>query len=280
MEKHEQAELDYVSGMKYKDIAEKYEVSLNTVKSWKKRHKWSREPVKSVHTKKEGAGAPEKSESEEENTEKELNEKQHLFCLYYVKSFNAAKAYQKAYGCSYATAATNGPALLRNTQIRNSIELLKQSRLNRKLLSEDDIFQKYMDIAFSDITDYVSFGQEEVQVTAMYGPVYEKDEKTGVTKIINTVRFKQSEEVDGSLIQEVSSGKDGAKIKLADRMKALNWLADHMDLATEEQKARIDQLKANTAKIKGEDTEETVTDDGFVEALNATAREDWSDEED
>lgn len=37
------AEQDYLSGMKYKAIAEKYGVSLNTVKSWKKRHGWSRE---------------------------------------------------------------------------------------------------------------------------------------------------------------------------------------------------------------------------------------------
>ncbi|WP_423219649.1 P27 family phage terminase small subunit [Clostridium ihumii] len=38
----ENAYKDYISGMKYKDIAEKYEVSLNTVKSWQKRYKWSR----------------------------------------------------------------------------------------------------------------------------------------------------------------------------------------------------------------------------------------------
>ena len=36
------AESDYVAGMKYKDIAAKYEVSINTVKSWKKRYAWSR----------------------------------------------------------------------------------------------------------------------------------------------------------------------------------------------------------------------------------------------
>ncbi|MBA1394727.1 hypothetical protein EQ500_12780, partial [Lactobacillus sp. XV13L] len=29
------AEHDYVLGMKYKDIAEKYSVSINTVRSWK-----------------------------------------------------------------------------------------------------------------------------------------------------------------------------------------------------------------------------------------------------
>lgn len=39
-----------MSGMKYKDIADKYGVSLNTVKSWKVRHKWDK---KGVHTKSE-----------------------------------------------------------------------------------------------------------------------------------------------------------------------------------------------------------------------------------
>lgn len=58
-EKYVQAEKDYVKGMKYKDIAEKYQVSLNTVKSWKKRYGWNRDrgalKEKSVHTKKRGA---------------------------------------------------------------------------------------------------------------------------------------------------------------------------------------------------------------------------------
>lgn len=53
------AERDYVSGMKYKAIAEKYGVSLNTVKSWKKRHGWNREKgapsTDKVHPKKGGA---------------------------------------------------------------------------------------------------------------------------------------------------------------------------------------------------------------------------------
>ena len=57
------AESDYVAGMKYKDIAAKYGVSINTVKSWKKRYAWSRNKKtgciqkgctqnKRVHTKK------------------------------------------------------------------------------------------------------------------------------------------------------------------------------------------------------------------------------------
>lgn len=56
MEKYELAEIDYKKGMKYKDIADKYEVSLNTVKSWKTRY-WGKKKVctqnkKGMHTKK------------------------------------------------------------------------------------------------------------------------------------------------------------------------------------------------------------------------------------
>ena len=41
--KREQAYQDYLKGMKYSEIAEKYGVTLNTVKSWKSRQKWTRE---------------------------------------------------------------------------------------------------------------------------------------------------------------------------------------------------------------------------------------------
>ena len=43
MEKSELARKDYEAGMKYKDIAPKHDVSINTVKSWQRRHKWSRD---------------------------------------------------------------------------------------------------------------------------------------------------------------------------------------------------------------------------------------------
>ena len=38
-----QVKSDYLTGMKIKEIAEKYEISLNTLKSWIKRYKWAEE---------------------------------------------------------------------------------------------------------------------------------------------------------------------------------------------------------------------------------------------
>lgn len=277
---YELAEADYLVGMKYKDIAQKYGVALNTVKSWKVRYGWGKDKSKGVHTKskkvctqnKDNIGA-QKAVAEEVNQvieNLELTDKQRLFCLHYVRCFNATKAYQKAYGSDYRTAQSNGYQLLTNTYIRNEIQRLKQNRLNREMLSEEDIFQKYMDIAFADITDYVEFGRETVPVIGPFGPITMEDEETGekleVRKEINTVRFKESSLVDGTLITEVKQGKDGVSIKLADKMKALQWISDHMDLATEEQKARIKKLEAETDRIcRSSDTENG--DDG-VEIIN------------
>ncbi|WP_066679343.1 P27 family phage terminase small subunit [Clostridium septicum] len=41
--KSEKAYEDYISGMTYQKIADKYSVSINTVKSWQKRYKWIRD---------------------------------------------------------------------------------------------------------------------------------------------------------------------------------------------------------------------------------------------
>ena len=273
MNKNESAEKDYMSGMKYKDIADKHGVSINTVKSWKKRYNWNRKKgctqnEKGCTQNNTGAGCEKEAVAEEvkevmSNTD--LTDKQQLFCIYYIRCFNATKAYQKAYGVDYATAASIGYRLLENDGVKEEINRLKQERLNREFLSESDIFQKYMDIAFVDITDYVEFGNRTFN-----------DPETDEEVQYSYVNLKDSNTVDGTLISEVSKGKDGAKIKLADRMKALDWLANHMDMATEKQKAEIAVLKA---KVQMPD-DDVSADDGFTEALNGYAAEDWSDEED
>jgi phage terminase small subunit len=244
-----------------REISKILKVPEKTVSGWKCKDKWNEKMngvlQKNTEYSKQKNNSQSKSGVEEvrqviENPE--LTDKQRLFCIYYVRCFNATKAYQKAYQCSYETAMVNGSMLLRNTKIKSEINSLKQNRLNREFLSEEDIFQKYMDIAFADITDYVSFGTEEVAVMSMYGPVEIKNPKTGEKEILkqtaNVVRFKDSTEIDGTILSEVKQGRDGASIKLADRMKALQWLSDHMNMATEEQKAKVEQMKARTEQIQ------------------------------
>lgn len=267
----------YKQGLKLVEIASQLGIAEGTVRSWKNRYKWDgdnatlqknkRNVAKNNKPPRKNKKSPVAHEVESVMKNTELNDKQQLFCIYYIRCFNATKAYQKAYGCDYTTAMVNGSQLLRNPKVKDEILRLKQERLNREFLSESDIFQKYMDIAFADVTDFVEFGNEEMDVLLDTG------ERKTIT--VSYVNIKNNADVDGTIISEVSKGKDGVKVKLADRMKALQWLTDHMDLATDKQKAEIALLRA---KVQTDDSEE-IADDGFLEALNGTAAEDWSNEE-
>lgn len=262
----ELAKKDYLEGMKYKELAEKYSVSLNTIKSWVKRYNWSEEKKqKGAHKSKRGAPLNNKSknnnkepmqqEVKEVLNNSKLTDKQRLFCIYYIKYFNATKAYQKAYECDYITANTNGPRLLVNACIKQEIQRLKEGRLNRAMLESGDIFQRYMDIAFADINDYVTFGRKEVEV--------DKGEEGNPVMIeVNYVDFKNSNEVDGTIINEVSQGKNGVSIKLHDKMKALQWLSDHMNIATDKQKAELEVLKSKI--VNNEKSKEDKIDEYFA----------------
>ncbi len=171
----------------------------------------------------------------------ELTEKQRLFCLYYVRWFNATKAYQKAYSCDYSTAMVNGCKLLSNPKIKEHIQVIKDAKIKQAMYTAEDFFQKMMDIVYSDATDFLSFGRR-------------KDKKTGLE--YNYVDFLDSSEVDGTLIQEVKQGKDGCSIKLVSKEFALKWLDKHYSEATDLQKAQIEQLRAQTDKLtiaKGDD---------------------------
>lgn len=289
----DQAKELYLQGKKLTEIASQLGLPEGTVRRWKSTYKWDKKDTersekKSERSLKNNERSDKKKTLKERAIESEvkqvmknpeLTDKQRLFCMYYIRSFNATKAYQKAYECSYETAGSNGYALLQNTAIITEIQRLKRERLNREFFSESDIFQKYMDIAFSDITDYLTFGTEEVPVIGASGLIEVKDPDTGekkpLTKIVNVVRFKPSAEIDGTILAEVKQGKDGASIKLADRMKALDWLAAHMDLATAEQKAKIAQINAQTERLKQDNEQEELADDGFLQALEGNAAADW-----
>ncbi len=244
----------YHKGIPMAEIAKQLGVSDSTVRSWKSRYKWDGGEGATLQGKKRNV-AKEKTpgrrgkkdviarDVEEVARNTELTDKQQLFCIYYIRCFNATKAYQKAYGCDYATAMANGSRLMGKAKVKDEILRLKKDRLNRELFSEEDIFQKYMDIAYADITDYVEFGSRDINLGGT-----DSGEEKSIT--VSYVNIRNSNEVDGTLVSEVSKGKDGIKVKLADRMKAMQWLSDHMSLATEEQKARIAQMEAQTEQIR------------------------------
>lgn len=229
-----EAERLYQEGMRLCDIAAKLGIPAQTVRTWKRRYGWDK--IEAYVEAREKTEA--RAETIVETQPEELTENEELFCQEYCKRFNATRAYMSVYRCEYSTAAARGCRLIQKDSIRQRIKELKKERIAESLLDPADIFQKYMDIAFADVDDFIF---HDIQV------LYDED---GHPHEVEYTRLRTVGEYDGQLVSNIKMGKFGAEIQpptVSERMKALDWLADHIGMATEDQKTRMESLKS---KIK------------------------------
>lgn len=205
----------------------------------------------------------------------ELTERQKLFCLHYVKCFNATQAALKA-GYAKSGAHVEGSRMLNNPKIAAEITRLKGKITKKIHLSAMDILTEYAKIAFADVGDYVTFGQREEQVMNIYGPLFIKGKKRGekvpVMRTVNYVDLGDSDKLDTSVIAEIKQDKKGVSIKLHDKMRALEKLEQYFDLLPDKFKRKVikeklaierEKLEIDRAKA-GLDTEEE-DETGIVE---------------
>ncbi|MGW8457731.1 terminase small subunit [Bacillus atrophaeus] len=226
-------------------IAEKIGVSAKTIGIWKKQDKWKA----SLFSK---AASKDKHRLQIDNDE--LNERQRLFCLYYVKSFNATQSAIRA-GYSADSAHVTGCRLLKYEKVAAEIKRIKKEMVNEVFIEAMDVLQVYVKIAFADITDYVTFGKKEVQAFGKSGPLFDEDDNP-IMKEISFVDVKDSGLVDGTIVTEAKLGKEGIAIKLADKMKALEKLSLYFDLFPDQFKQKIENEKLKLAKQKLDQSDE------------------------
>lgn len=296
----------YKKGYKLIDISKELGIPDGTVRRWKSTYKWGGERsdtsmnVKSERSQKDNNKKRRKKaitdKVEEVMENKELTDKQKLFCVIYAQCMNATKSYQRAYKCTYEIAMVNGNRLLRNAKIKSQIDSLIASEFNKEFLKRS-VIQKYIDIAFSDVGDYVQFGQRTKKVWGSDNegrPVPVIDPETGEQKeiVYNYIDLRESTMVDTTLISEVSEGKDGVKFKLLDKMKALDFLTKHCNLLNDGEKTQLDienkklqniRLETDIQRMKSlvdGDEDDEIVDDGFIDALHGATKGVWSDEED
>ena len=234
-EKYELAEQDYMNGMKYKDIADKYGVSLNTVKSWKKRYNWDRKGC--TQKKKKGA---------------------HKNAIAQLGNKNAT-----------------GPAGNKNAEKYGFFsKYLPEETLDIVQAVEKanplDLLWHQIQIAYAAII--------RAQRIAFVENKYDKTIEQVEAKKGNIVGAKwevqQAWDKQNNFLkaQARAQGELRSLIKQYDEMLHRDW-----DMATEEQKSRIELIKAQTAKVKGDDSANTYQDDGFIEALKDEVTDVWED---
>jgi phage terminase small subunit len=166
-----------------------------------------------------------------------LTDKQKLFCLHFISCYNATKAYQRAYGCTYESAKVEGSKHLTKPNIKAEIRQLKQNMSSDLYVDARDLLQKYIDIAFADIKDFVTFGTKEVR------------QGDDLVKV-NYVEVKDSNQVDGTMIQEVKQTKEGISIKLHDKLKAMEQLGKYLDMFADKHQRLMAEESLALAKKK------------------------------
>lgn len=217
----------YKSGVKLVDIAAQLGLPDGTIRRWKSTYRWDGErseckSERSVKKRTVNDGTKETLQNEE------LTPEQQMFCIYYIRTFNAAQSYQKAYGCQYTTAVSHGYMMLSKVAVRKEIERLKEIKRQQIVASEEDIIELQMRIAFADMGDYMRFRGGDV--------------------VLN-----DSSTTDTQLIKKVSSSAEGVSIALADSQKAIDWLTKYFLMHPDDKyKAEFDRKRAEFDDNSGE----------------------------
>lgn len=280
MSRIEDAEKDYLDGMKYKDIAEKYGVSLNTVKSWKSRNGWQRDATtkkgahkktKRVHTKKSKVAQARSPDVIDELVENdELKDRQKAFCLYYLQRYNATWAYQQAYGADYESARRLGSKMLTNVDIKKQLTELKKQQSAELYATANDILLKYLQQATADITDVLEFKSvKKLKWSKVHDPEGDYEDDAGAYRLDpwidpqtgeqgyyyeTIIVLKDSSEIDTANIKSVRIDKGQPVVEMYDKQTAMRELLDRLP----------------------EPDNSIADDDGFIKAIEQAIPGIWS----
>ena len=198
---------DYKAGMKRKDIAQKYNVSINTVKSWKQRH-WNKKEGAPPKRKK---GAPLKNKNASGRTPKKdenQNARKHgFFAKWLPEEVN-----------QIIGEMPEDPLDILCANIQMQMAAIVRAQ-NIMYVHDKNDMTKEVSMRGDDVVSYDVQQAWDKQANFM----------SAQSRAMKTLE---------------------SMIKQYDELLHKNW-----ELATEEQKARINQLKAQTGKITGEGQE-------------------------
>lgn len=187
---------------------------------------------------------------------KSRKEKEDIFISELIKGKSQRKAYLKAYPHSKKwkerTVDSRASELFLRSDIQGRYNQLR-ARLQKEIEDEcivdaKEIIKEYKKIAFADIKEFLEFKTEKnmVDLGAFEYPRYTQ-----------TIQMKDSKDVDGTMIQEVSINSKGVfTFKLHSKMKALEKLAEYVGLSNkggEGESARDDGLSKQVEKLAKSD---------------------------
>lgn len=145
-----------------------------------------------------------------------MTARQARFVSEYMRDLNATKAAVRA-GYSAKTADRIGPQLLGKTCVREAVEAAQEARAARTRVTADKVIRALAAIAFADPRDYLEWDGD-------------------------SVRAKDSAELtpeQSAAVADVIQTPAGTRVKLHDRLKALELLGKHLGIFTDRLQAEV-----------------------------------------
>jgi len=250
-----------MQGMKYKELAEKYEVSINTIKSWRKRHGWNRKGVHPndekgcTQTKKTGAPIGNK------NAVGNSGNKNPKWGNKNAVGHGAPKGNHNA--------MTHG--FFRKHFPEEVVDLMEEIATKDPLdMLWENIMIQYAAIVRAQRIMLVKHHNDMTKAL--------KKEKSSLSaeEVEYEIQFAWDKQ---ATFMNAQSRAMTTLSQLIERFDRLANADDKRRLELEKLKVDIEKTKADTARIKGEDGEE-YEDDGFKEALEGKVEEVWDDHDD
>ena len=170
-----------------------------------------------------------------------LTPKQQAFIGEYMIDMNATASALRA-GYSPRSAGKIGFQLLENTRIQEGLQKAMDKRAKRTDITADRVLAEYAKIGFADIKDFLSYNTVKTEVD------FDEENNRPIYGYKQIIDVKPSDEIDGTLVNEVSISRDGTfKFKLHDKKGALDMIGKHLGMFT-------DKLEINGSMVifKGE----------------------------
>lgn len=253
MAKHDKAMIQEIKkeyetgGKSIAYLSGKYGVSVNTIKYWSATYSWVKSKPNKLYTSKEKDKQTNRTKRKKMSDVQEwerlgLTEREMLFAQYYIRDFNATQALKKV-GQTYKFPDVEASKLRRRPRVKAYIDYLIKETRDEINLDTNRIIELYKKLAFYDLNDYIHLGSDKIEII---------DKKGNKRKVTNSfVELKN--DIDGQIITEISQGKDGLKVKLADRYKALDKLFEYLTITKKYEMEKLALEKQKNTEEHQED---------------------------
>ncbi|EQJ06604.1 phage terminase small subunit, partial [Clostridioides difficile] len=208
---------DYLKGMKQKEISSKYDISLNTLKSWIKRYNWASEKKKGAPINKRGAPFSNKNSVGHGAPKENKNAEKFGFFSKYLPEETRE--------------------LIQEISIKDKFDILWEQ-----------ITIQYAAIIRAQKIMYVKGKEEMVKELKKY------ESTENGEKIEYEFQFAWDRQASFLNAQSRAMSELRSLIKQYDEMIHKDW-----NLATEEQKNRVEKLKCEVDNLNKDDTDKEIT---------------------